>query len=126
MRAHKPHIIQVNKNVYQQCDDNDGSFRRAPRNLFLFPSLFLSFSQCSQCPVDRHMCANRNCVAPGASPIQIYRLLYCVLYIYFSAVSSFFALPSNSKKCELHLVFSAQIFVCRFLRFFIHSLESHH
>lgn len=97
--AHTKHTIQVYKNVYQQPDDNDGSFRYYV--VFSFRSLSLSrsvwLSEPGWSAYARHQ---KRC---GARRFTQSKHIVCyIVCIYFSPVSSFFcALPSNSraKKC---------------------------
>lgn len=77
--AHTKHTIQVYKNVYQQPDDNDGSFRY----YVVFSSRSLSFAQFgSVSPVDQHMRAIRKDVAPGASPNPNISFVILCVYIF--------------------------------------------
>lgn len=104
--AHTKHTIQVYKNVYQQPDDNDGSFRY----YVVFSSRSLSLAQFgSVSPVDQHMRAIRKDVAPGASPNPNISFVILCVYIFLPFLPFFARYHQTAEQknvCALHIFFS--------------------
>lgn len=132
-RTHKAHIIQVDKNVYQQFDDNDGSFRRC-----IAPSLSLSRTVFSVAPLISICAPNRTnkkklCGARRYTNPNISFVILCMVYIFYFTFFLLF-LPflryHQTVRTKKMCAASRLKCVCGFsvFRWWIsfHSLEPHH